>query len=120
VLLAPTADSISLQQLAHLSGGVYHRAEGSGKDGLGCFLLFSVLPDQHCRRLLAPPLQSRLETRAVCTLTKRHLDIGYTCSVCLAVFEKHALRECAVCGTRFPLPKLAPGAKLKKKVAKAK
>ena len=38
----------------------------------------------------------------------------------LAVFEKHSLRECAVCGTRFPLPKLAPGAKLKKKVAKAK
>ncbi|EOD37994.1 hypothetical protein EMIHUDRAFT_97898 [Emiliania huxleyi CCMP1516] len=109
VLLAPTADSISLQQLALSACGIgWHHAASP------------VLPDQHCRRLLAPPPQSRLETRAVCTLTKRHLDIGYTCSVCLAVFEKHSLRECAVCGTRFPLPKLAPGAKLKKKVAKAK
>lgn len=111
ILLEPQPPSLTLQQLSHLTGGIHLHATASDRAALSVYLISAVLPDQYSRRFLQPPPQGKLETRGLCTLTRKHVDIGWTCSVCLAVFSTHTLRACAVCGTRFPLPKPPPGAK---------
>ena len=75
----------------------------------------ACLPDQHARQIVRPPAQGKLETRALCYLTKQPVEIGHACSVCLTVFaDPTALGTppiCPVCGERFvlkPVPKPPP------------
>ncbi|KAL1508599.1 hypothetical protein AB1Y20_004696 [Prymnesium parvum] len=102
-LVAARNDSLLLQQAAHLTDGFYLRLGEQEKLALSQYLLTCCLPDQQTRKLLCPPAQGSLETKALCTISKRPVDIGHACSVCLAVFaeDQLPLRECPVCGSRF-------------------
>jgi transcription initiation factor TFIIH subunit 3 len=96
-------DSLQLQQAAFLSGGLHLRADEQAERGLSHYLLSCCLPDQCARRILAPPARGQLETRALCALTKKAIETGWACSVCLSVFGEHKLAACPVCATRFTL-----------------
>ncbi len=105
VLLRTHSHSMLLQQAAHLTGGLYlHARSGTpAQRALVQYLITSCLPDRYARQLLSTPPQGELETRARCFLTKQPLEIGYACSVCLAVFAHDKLPACPVCSTRFSL-----------------
>ena len=109
VLLACAEDSMLLQQAAHLTGGLYLRAEGPTQRALGQYLLTCCLPDKYERQYLAPPVQGEPESRALCFVTKQPVEMGYACSVCLTVFSHDGLAACPVCGTRYALA-MPPGA----------
>jgi len=119
VLLNQREDSMQLQQAAHLTGGLYLRPPvGSPMQrALAQYLLSCCLPDRYARQFVSAPQQGQLETRAICFLSKQALEVGFACSVCLAVFGDEKLPSCPVCATRFSLGPLASQL-LKRKVAK--
>lgn len=121
VALAPH-DSLLLQQAAELTGGSYVRPDGPTRAGLSQYLLTCCLPDQYARGFLSAPARGKLEARATCHVSKRPVEVGWACSVCLTVFadeKRSELRECPVCGTRFPLAAARPPPKKKKAKAAA-
>ena len=114
IVLAPS-DSPLLQTAADVTGGLYLKPDAAARAGLAQYLLSACLPDQHARQIVRPPAQGKLETRALCYLTKQPVEIGHACSVCLTVFaDPTALGSpptCPVCGERFvlkPVPKPPP------------
>ena len=116
------APSMLLQQAAALTGGLHLRPDDETLSALCQYLITCCLPDQYARQFLRPPAQGELETRALCFLTKRPLDIGHACSVCLAVFGDDKLLECPVCSSRFTGNLFVGGAprkKVKKKAGQA-
>ena len=116
------APSMLLQQAAALTGGLHLRPDDETLAALCQYLITCCLPDQYARQFLRPPAQGELETRALCFLTKRPLDIGHACSVCLAVFGDDKLLECPVCASRFTGNLFVGGAprkKVKKKAGQA-
>jgi hypothetical protein len=119
VLLGSASHSMLLQQAAHLTGGLYlHARSGTpAQRALAQYLLTSCLPDRYERQLLSAPPQGELETRARCFLTKQPLEVGFACSVCLAVFAHDKLPSCPVCATRFSFG--PPIGQLKKRPRKA-
>ena len=110
--------SMVLQHAATLTGGLYLQPDAATQRGLAQYLITCCLPNRYERQYLRQPHQGRVETRALCFLTKRPLEVGHACSVCLAVFDHDKLRACPVCDTRFALM-IAPGQfpKKKKKMA---
>lgn len=122
VLLNAAADSMVLQQSAFLTGGLYLRAprDAPVQRALVQYLITCCLPDRYARQFLSAPPQGQLETRALCFLSKQPLEIGFACSVCLAVFSHDKIASCPVCSTRFSLAQMLPGQLLgKKKLKKA-
>ena len=114
IVLAPS-DSPLLQTAADVTGGLYLKPDAAARAGLAQYLLSACLPDQHARQIVRPPAQGKLETRALCYLTKQPVEIGHACSVCLTVYsDPTALGTpptCPVCGERFvlkPVPKPPP------------
>ena len=117
VCLRPLVNSVSLQQLSQLTGGLYFGSDETTESALSHLLISCLLPDQyHRRRFLQRPAQAKVDTRGLCSITREPVSIGYACSVCLAVFNKNTILECPICGTRFALPKLV--GKLTKKKQK--
>jgi len=109
VLLHANEDSMLLQQAAFLTGGLYLRAAPNTpmQRALAQYLITHCLPDRCARQFVSAPPQGELETRALCFLTRQPLEIGFACSVCLAVFSSEK-PSCPVCGSRFALPPKRP------------
>jgi transcription initiation factor TFIIH subunit 3 len=112
-------DSMLLQQAAHLTGGLYLKPDGPTQSALAQYLITCCLADRKTRQHLCAPAQQPPETRALCFLTKQPVEVGYACSVCLAVFSRDDLGgKCPVCSTRFELAVL-PGQLAKKRLRRA-
>ena len=114
-------NSAFLQQAAHISGGTYTapfrasslgaaagQADTAEKGRLYQHLLSTFLADTETRKLLQQPHRDTLDLRPACFKTKRVVDIGYVCSVCLSIYHPHAVGKaetrmavCETCGTRF-------------------
>lgn len=106
-VLRRDADSTYFQQTAYLTEGVYLRPEKFDADhpeGLLQYLLTSFLPDALSRETLAMPKQQEIDFSASCFATRKRVQEGYTCSVCLSTFEpavgKGAI-SCPICHARF-------------------
>ncbi|KAF7983785.1 hypothetical protein HWV62_19003 [Athelia sp. TMB] len=115
------ADTVFLQQAAHLTGGSYVFLER--RDALLQHLIMSHLPPPAMRALVAVPTQDRVDFRAACFCHKAIVDIGFVCSICLssaspppfrtpvanvrgaAVFCK-PVPVCTTCRTKFPMKTL--------------
>lgn len=96
------ARSTYFQQAAFLTKGAYFRPANS--DALLQTLLTVFLPDQLSREFLAMPVPGEVDFRASCFETRKVIDNGYTCSVCLSTFDvsvKKSAAMCPVCGARF-------------------
>ncbi|QDZ25303.1 subunit 4 of RNA polymerase II transcription factor B [Chloropicon primus] len=100
-------DSSFLQQAASITGGLYTNffADAASKDikkfSLSTYLIQVFLADSGTRAdLQLPQGHSSASLKVTCFLTKKALDIGFVCSVCLSIFNQK-LQTCAVCGTEF-------------------
>lgn len=114
-------DSAFLQQAAHISGGTCtlpFRTHSSGATAkqkgtseqrrLYQHLLSTFLADTETRKLLQQPHRPTLDLRPACFKTRRVVDIGFVCSVCLSIYHPTAVGKaerrmtvCETCGTRF-------------------
>ncbi|KAI0093266.1 transcription factor Tfb4 [Irpex rosettiformis] len=97
------ADSVFLQQAAHLTGGSYISIERP--DALLQFLMMSFLPPPSIRQLISVPTQDKIDFRAACFCHKNIVDIGFVCSVCLSIFCQ-PVPVCSTCQTKFPMKTL--------------
>ncbi|KAI0695474.1 transcription factor Tfb4 [Cytidiella melzeri] len=97
------ADSVFLQQAAHLTGGSYINIERP--DALLQFLMMSFLPPPSIRQLISVPTQDKIDFRAACFCHKNIVDIGFVCSVCLSIFCQ-PVPVCSTCRTKFPIKTL--------------
>ena len=100
-------DSSFLQQASSITGGIYTNffadvpSEKIGKFSLSSYLINIFLADLGTRKhLQLPEGHGTGNLKVTCFLTKKPLDIGFVCSVCLSIFSK-TLNVCAVCGTHF-------------------
>lgn len=97
--------STFFQQAAHLTGGVYMRIEEEeGSCQLLQTLLTVFLADSFARELLAMPVQDEVDFRASCFSTRKVIQEGYTCSVCLSTFDLSVGKRafaCPTCQARF-------------------
>ncbi|EPQ27437.1 uncharacterized protein PFL1_04975 [Pseudozyma flocculosa PF-1] len=101
------ADTVFLQQAAHLTGGTYFRideaatVEGGAASGLLQCLMSSYLPSRSIRDVMHLPMLDEVDFRAACFCHRRIVDVGYVCSVCLSLFcEPRPV--CLTCQSRYP------------------
>ncbi|KAI0051886.1 transcription factor Tfb4 [Auriscalpium vulgare] len=97
------ADTVFLQQAAHLTGGSYIDLER--RDALLQYLVMSFLPPPTMRQFIAVPKQDKVDFRAACFCHKNIVDIGFVCSVCLSIFCS-PVPVCSTCRTKFPMKTL--------------
>ena len=68
---------------------------------LSSYLVNLFLADPNTRKhLKLPQGHKSTNLKVSCFLTKKALDVGFVCSVCLSIFSER-LQTCAVCGTSF-------------------
>lgn len=103
-----TQDSTYFQQAAHLTRGVYVKPTGWSTNSPSALIqiLHSVfLIDKESRDFLSMPAPEKVDFRASCLLTKKIIDNGYTCSVCLSTFDvsisKQVRAICPICNARY-------------------
>mmetsp|Transcript_8787 Transcript_8787/g.17778 ORF Transcript_8787/g.17778 Transcript_8787/m.17778 type:complete len:329 (-) Transcript_8787:690-1676(-) len=99
-------DSVFFQQAAHLTHGLYLQpGEVAMKtfNHLFSMLIFFFIPDSDSRERLTAPTMSKVDFRAICFQTKRAIDMGFTCSVCLSTYSNNLAPVCRTCGARQPL-----------------
>ncbi|KAI0062864.1 transcription factor Tfb4 [Artomyces pyxidatus] len=97
------ADTVFLQQAAHLTGGSYIYLER--RDALLQYLIMSFLPPPAMRQVIAVPKQDKVDFRAACFCHKDIVDIAFVCSVCLSIFCS-PVPVCSTCRTKFPIKTL--------------
>ena len=93
-----SGSSVFLSQASSITGGVY--LENIKLDQLVQHLLHIYLPDVSLRNLLCVSGNDEIDFRASCFCHKKHIDIGYVCSVCLSVYCS-VQHECGTCHQRF-------------------
>lgn len=101
-------DSTYFQQAAHLTNGVCVRVprddRGAVSDNLLQTLQTVFLVDRQGRDLIAMPAPENVDFRASCMQTKKIIEEGFTCSVCLSTFDPSVGKGaamCPVCNARF-------------------
>jgi len=97
------------QQAAYTTGGVYLNAtqfQEKTPHLLLPYLIGIFLVDPAQRKILKMPRQDEVDFRATCFLTKKTINLGWTCSVCLSTFSAHNI-ICPTCGTKFKLSQKA-------------
>lgn len=77
-----TEDSTFLQQASYITGGIYMKP--LRQEGLIQYLLSVFLVEKSLRSLIQLPEQSTVDFRAACFETKKQIDLGFVCSVCLS------------------------------------
>lgn len=97
------ADTVFLQQAAHLTNGSYIYLER--RDALLQYLIMSFLPPPLVRKVLTVPRQDKIDFRAACFCHKNIVDVGFVCSVCLSIFCQ-PVPVCSTCRTKFPIKAL--------------
>lgn len=112
-VLSKDYDSTYFQQAAHLTNGVYLRPKAFGPnnpDELLQYLQTLFLVDKQNRDFLAMPTPEKVDFRASCMKTRRIIEDGYTCSVCLSTFDTTVVKGaamCPICNARFAvMPRL--------------
>jgi transcription initiation factor TFIIH subunit 3 len=108
-----TEDSSFLQQASYITGGVYLKP--IRQEGLIQYLLSVFIVEKSLRNLIQLPVQSTIDFRAACFETKKQIDLGWVCSVCLSIFSKFNV-VCSTCGVKFdvqlqPIRQVKPGTK---------
>jgi transcription initiation factor TFIIH subunit 3 len=91
-------DSSYLQQAAHITGGTYLKP--FHQEGLLQYLLSVFLVERHLRSIVQMPSQHTIDLRASCFETRKQIDIGFVCSICLSIFA-NKLEECSTCKSKF-------------------
>ncbi|KAJ8522468.1 hypothetical protein ONZ45_g981 [Pleurotus djamor] len=76
------AETVFLQQAAHLTGGSYIYLER--RDAVLQYLTMSFLSPPTIRKTLSVPTQDKIDFRAACFCHKRIVDVGFVCSICLS------------------------------------
>ncbi|OSX69988.1 hypothetical protein BU14_0965s0002 [Porphyra umbilicalis] len=74
--------------------------EEEEEEDLLTVLLTLLLPDAAARAAVAMPEQASVDLRASCFATRRRMDMGWACSVCLATYSV-AAPTCETCGAVF-------------------
>jgi len=97
------AETVFLQQAAHLTGGSYIHLER--RDALLQYLVMSFLPPTAIRKIISVPTEDRVDFRAACFCHKNIVDVGFVCSVCLSIFCQ-PIPVCSTCRTKFPIKTL--------------
>lgn len=97
------AESVFLQQAAHLTGGSY--IDVDRPDALLQYLMMSFLAPPGLRQLITVPTQDKIDFRAACFCHKNIVDIAFICSVCLSIFCS-PVPVCSTCRTKFPIKTL--------------
>ena len=59
-----------------------------------------LLADRATRGALQQPKPRTSALKVTCFLTKKKIDVGFVCSVCLSIFSTR-MASCATCGTTF-------------------
>ncbi len=89
-----------LQQAADATNGVYMLVKVP--KGIIQYLLTAMFVEPSIRSLVNLPTNNDIDFRASCILTKKVVDIGYVCSVCLCIFGSVPNREtCPICDSKF-------------------
>jgi len=97
------ADTVFLQQAAHLTGGSYIYLER--RDALLQYLVMSFLSSTAIRKIISVPTEEKVDFRAACFCHKNIVDVGFVCSVCLSIFCQ-PIPVCSTCRTKFPIKTL--------------
>ncbi|CAD7702912.1 unnamed protein product [Ostreobium quekettii] len=87
-----------LQQAAHLTGGTYMKPEL--QSALLQYLNMAFAADTATRGFLTENAGQAVNFKASCFCHRKPIDLGFVCSVCLAVFCQN-VKECQICGTHF-------------------
>lgn len=88
------------QQACDSTNGVYMKIKHP--HGLVQYLLSAYAIDPELRPHINLSTQRDVDFRATCFITKRVVDIGFVCSVCLCIMSIILpTNECPMCGTHF-------------------
>lgn len=101
------SDSTYLQQAAHLTQGVCQRITQKDHAIFLQWLQTTFLTDLQSRDFVSMPAPQSVDFRACCMQTRKIIEDGYTCSVCLSTFDSSVAKGtamCAVCNARFAVP----------------
>lgn len=91
------------QQAADFTGGSYLNLSSSG--GLAETFLSVFAVDPCVRQYINLPTDPSVNFSAVCFISKKVVEIGYVCSVCLCIMERiPESKSCPVCKTHYELP----------------
>lgn len=90
--------SVFLQQAAHITGGQYLHPDAKTHSGFLQFLLMHFLHDRVVRQYFLTPPRHSTNLRAHCFCHKRHVDVGWLCTVCLSIWCEFS-EQCAMCKT---------------------
>lgn len=89
-----------LQQAADFTGGAY--LEPDSTKGLVQYFTGALLVDPATRQFVNIPTAPEVDFSAVCFVTKKVLEVGYVCSVCLCIMESvPENNHCPVCSTEY-------------------
>lgn len=95
--------STILQQMCHLTGGIFFAPMELYPQSLTQYLLSVFLVDKATRSVLAPPVQPPVPLKASCFCHQKLVEKGKVCSACLSVFCEAYLRDkflCPTCNTK--------------------
>lgn len=95
--------SVHVPSVRVSSGGLYLRCSEEQEQNLTHSLFFLFLPAPSTREALLLPPQTSVDLRPSCFVTHERLDVGFVCTVCLAVFAE-SRDACPICGTEAPPP----------------
>ena len=112
-------DTIFLQQACDSTNGIYIKIDHPR--ALIQYLMGAFTMEPSLRNRLNLGTQKEVDFRAACFITKKIVDIGYVCSVCLCIMSIiPESRKCPMCGTTYDETTLAKLARKPIVVAKKK
>lgn len=93
-------DSSFLQQAAYITNGTYIKP--SKQEGLLQYLLSIFLLEKSLKKIIQMPSQNVIDFRATCFETKKQIDTGYVCSICLSIYSTKQ-KTCGTCKSDFKM-----------------
>lgn len=95
-------NSPTLMQLVHHTEGWYVNAKDASQ-GVLAHMLLAYFSASLAQRTI-PPMQLATDMRSVCFCHQKLINIGYVCSVCLAVFCEKPAFLCKACSCKVSRP----------------
>jgi transcription initiation factor TFIIH subunit 3 len=96
-ILSPENSSF-LQQAAYITGGTYMKP--TRQEGFLQYLLNVYLVEKNLRKLIHMPSQNVIDFKPSCFKTKKPIDIGFVCSICLSIYSEK-ITSCISCHSHF-------------------
>ncbi|KAL9645577.1 hypothetical protein ABK040_000640 [Willaertia magna] len=94
-------DSIFLQQACFLTNGNYVKPQR--QEGLIQYLFHLFMLEKNLRTMIMLPVQNTVDFRASCFETRKPIDDGYVCPVCLSIFSQFK-PVCSTCESKLQRP----------------